>query len=239
MKKTLADLVPEVVAHAAETAPAECCGVAVVVRGRLRYLRCRNRAAEDFEIDPADWAAADDTGEIVGICHSHVFVLPEPSMADLTMCEQTDVPWLIVNHPSGAYKIVTPSGWRAPLIGRQFRHGVLDCYTLVRDYYRETLGIDLPDFQREDDWWLKGGDLYRQNFEAAGFVMIGDGDCRDLRVHDGLMLQVASPVPNHAAVLVEDGQILQHCHGRLSSRDVYGGYWRKHTTHVLRHRSLL
>lgn len=159
-------------------------------------------------------------------------------MADLSMCETTALPWLIVNYPTGAHKLITPEGWKAPLIGREFRHGVLDCYTLVRDYYR-TLAIDLPDFDRDDDWWLKGGDLYRMNFEAVGFVMIGDGTCRDLRVNDGVLLQIASPVPNHAGVLCADGQILQHCQGRLSSRDVYGGYWRHHTTHVLRHRSLL
>ena len=38
--------------------------------------------------------------------------------------------------------------------------------------------------------------------------------------------------------MVDDNIILHHCHGRLSSRDVYGGYWRKVTTHVLRHRDL-
>jgi cell wall-associated NlpC family hydrolase len=48
-------------------------------------------------------------------------------------------------------------------------------------------------------------------------------------------MQVASPVPNHAAVYLGDGLILHHLQGRLSSRDVYGGYWQKVTTHALRH----
>ncbi|MDR1351493.1 MAG: C40 family peptidase [Zoogloeaceae bacterium] len=235
----LASLVPAVLKHASETAPAECCGVALVKRGKLRYVPCRNVAGHnDFEIAPEDWAATEDQGEIIGICHSHVYAPPTPSMADLAMCEQTGLPWLIVNHPTGTYQIVTPSGWHAPLIGRQFHHGVLDCFTLVRDYYRE-LGIELPDVKHEDDWWLHGKDLYRDHLELAGFVVIGDGNCRDMRIHDGLLLQVSSPVPNHAAVLVEGGQILQHCQGRLSSRNVYGGYWRDHTTHVLRHRGLM
>ena len=34
-----------------------------------------------------------------------------------------------------------------------------------------------------------------------------------------------------------DGLILHHLQGRLSSRDVYGGYWQKITTHILRHRT--
>ena len=29
--------------------------------------------------------------------------------------------------------------------------------------------------------------------------------------------------------------ILHHVQGRLSSRDVFGGYWRKHNTHILKY----
>ncbi|KDV41706.1 hypothetical protein BU56_37950 [Escherichia coli O145:H25 str. 07-3858] len=38
------------------------------------------------------------------------------------------------------------------LTGRRFEHGVTDCYTLFRDAYH-LAGIDMPDFEREDDWW--------------------------------------------------------------------------------------
>jgi proteasome lid subunit RPN8/RPN11 len=235
-------ILPALRRHAGERAPAECCGLAVVIKGRLRYVRCRNRAPDGellFEIAPEDWAAAEDKGEIVAVCHSHVFAAPTPSMADLVGCEKSGLPWLIVNHPVGTHTVTMPSGYRAPLVGRPFVHGVLDCYSLARDYYREALGLELPDFARQDEWWLKGEDLYRQNFEACGFVRMGGGDFTALKPHDGLLMQVASPVPNHAAVVTPEGTILQHSYGRLSSRDIYGGYWRAATTHVLRHRSQL
>ena len=232
-------ILADVQAHAAECAPRECCGLAVVVKGRLRYWPCRNTAGEaEFCIAPEDYAAAEDAGEIVGVCHSHVFAQPRPSDADRVMCERTAVPWLIVSHPTGAHHVIEPTGYRLPLVGRQFSHGVVDCYTLIRDYYDQTLGVVLPDFERPDKWWLAGADLYRQGFAAAGFEHMGDASA-PMRLHDVLLMQVGSPVPNHGAVLAGDGVILQHCHGRLSSRDVYGGYWRKVTTHVLRHRSLM
>lgn len=222
--------------HAAREAPRECCGLAVVVKGRLRYWPCRNVGGEaEFAIHPEDQAAAEDAGDVVAVCHSHVHLPPEPSEADRVMCERTRLPWLIVSHPAGAWHVIEPSGYRAPLVGRPFVHGVLDCYALVRDYYREVCGIELPDYAREDDWWLKGCNLYLDNFAEAGFVAV---DPAGLRPHDALLMQVAAPVPNHAGVIDADGFLLHHCHGRLSSRDVYGGYWRKVTTLVLRHRSL-
>ena len=231
----LAPILDAVRAHAEREAPREACGLAVVVKGRLRYWPCRNIAGEaEFAIHPADQAAAEDAGEVVAVCHSHPFTSPEPSEADRVMCERTGLPWLIVNHPTGEHRIIAPSGYKAPLIGRPFVYGVLDCYTLCRDYYREVCGIELPDYAREDDWWLKGQNLYLDHFAEAGFVEVADGP----RAHDGVLMQVASPVPNHAGVIDADGYLLHHCHGRLSSRDVYGGYWRKVTVKVLRHRSL-
>ncbi|WP_043946890.1 NlpC/P60 family protein, partial [Ralstonia solanacearum] len=40
---------------------------------------------------------------------------------------------------------------------------------------------------------------------------------------DVILMQVRAPVPNHAAVYLGGVQMLHHLHGRLSSRDVYGG----------------
>ena len=47
-------------------------------------------------------------------------------------------------------------------------------------------------------------------------------------------MQVLSNVPNHAAIYLGGDVIGHHLYGRLSGRDVYGGYYKKHTTHVLR-----
>ena len=53
------------------------------------------------------------------------------------------------------------------------------------------------------------------------------------------LMQLQSPLPNHAAIYIGDGQILHHLQGRLSSRDLYGldSYYGKSTACVLRHES--
>lgn len=224
-------------AHAAKDYPAECCGLLVRTEADLAYVACANVAAaatERFEIDPRSWAAAEDCGDVVAVCHSHPDASANPSMADRAMCERSGLPWVILGWPSGVFKRVEPEGWSAPLIGREFHHGVLDCYTLIQDYYRQELALTLPDFPRADDWWQKGQNLYRDNFEAAGFVQVNDLP----RESDVLLMQVMADVENHAAVMLANGQILHHLYGRLSARDVYGGYWRRVTRAVLRHTTL-
>ena len=37
------------------------------------------------------------------------------------------------------------------LVGRQWQYGVFDCYSIVKDYY-ELLGINLPDYERPNDF---------------------------------------------------------------------------------------
>jgi cell wall-associated NlpC family hydrolase len=150
-------------------------------------------------------------------------------------CEASGLPWHIVGIPSEDWVRVEPTGFVAPLVGREWSHGVLDCYSLVRDWFRSERGVLLPNFARFDDWWKRGENLYLDNFSQVGFEAIGFADLRNLQLGDCFLMQVASPVPNHAAVYLGDGLILHHLQGRLSSRDVYGGYWQKVTTHVLRY----
>jgi proteasome lid subunit RPN8/RPN11 len=230
-------LLAEIRAHAARDYPRESCGLVIVRKGRRRYAPVRNIAEknEHFVMHPEDQAAAEDAGEVVLVVHSHPNVAARPSQADLVGCERSGVPWLIVNWPTGAVHTFAPTGYQAPLYGREFSHGVLDCYTFVKDYFAQTLSIELPDFNRPDEWWLKGQDLYLQGFEAAGFVRV---DGRPEK-HDGLLMRVGSPVPNHGAIFLGDGCIGHHQSNRLSSRDVYGGWFQKVTTHVLRHRSFI
>jgi len=223
----------DALARALAEMPREACGLLIVRKGREVYRPCRNLATGDdqFTIAPDDYEAAEAEGEIVGVVHSHPFLPATPSQADMVSCEATGLEWHIVSVPNGVWHSFRPTGYVAPLVGREFSHGVLDCYAVIRDWYKQERGIELPDFDRHDGWWHNGHNLYLDNFRQAGFV-----PCDDLHVGAGLLMQIGSPVPNHAAVYLGDDMILHHVQGRLSSRDIFGGYWRKHCTHILEYR---
>ena len=224
--------------HAAAEAPRECCGLLVChdEDGAVRYLASRNTFAgtagqDRFSLHPEDFAAAEDFGQVLAVVHSHPNASANPSMADRAGCEASHLPWVVVGWPSGVMKELAPEGWQAPYVGREFAHGVLDCYTLIQDWYGRELHLVLPDFDRQDDWWMHGQDLYMQNFTAAGFVQVQGQPQK----HDVILMQVKSRVANHGAIYLGDDKLLHHLWGRLSGHDVYGGYWHRHTVALLRH----
>lgn len=227
--------------HAANEYPREACGLIAVIKGRERYLPCRNIAEshnENFVLHPEDYTKAEDLGEVIAVVHSHPDAGNRPSEADRVQCAASGLPWYIVSvNAEGETSDIAryePENYEAPLVGRQFAHGILDCYSLVRDYYAREVGLVLPDFKRADNWWNKGEDLYMQHFAEAGFAPIKGA----VHLHDIIIMQVRSPVPNHAGVYIGDGQMLHHMYGRLSTREIYGGYFQEVTRVIVRHEGL-
>lgn len=223
--------------HALSQMPRESCGLVIIEKGHEVFVPCENIAENDFDfvLSPRDYAAAEIRGEITRVVHSHCFVSALPSDADKVACEASGLPWSIVSVPNGVWFDFNPTGYKAPLIGRQWSHGVLDCYSIIRDYYKERLNIEIPDFHRDVEWWLRGQNIYEENFGKAGFHQI---DISSIKEHDVILMQVMSPVINHGAVYLGNDLMLHHLHKRLSTRDVFGGYWKKHATKILRHKDL-
>lgn len=227
--------------------PHESCGLILrAEEGRFTYLAADNLSSsptDEFHIDERLVLA--NIGRLVAIVHSHPNGPDCPSEADMRQQRAYGVPFGIVSTDGvGCYE---PFFWgdsvpRAPLLGRPFRHGVTDCYGLVRDYYDEKCGIKLRDYPREWGWWENGQSLYEDFLAHEGFFRI---EASDVREHDGFLAQINSKTPNHAGVYVGGNMILHHLSSRkpydpsrISRRDPVGAWSKFICGFWVRHRSL-
>ena len=70
--------------HGVATYPQECCGLVVKAGRREWYVPCRNTAAseEHFVMSAQDYAAAEESGRITAVVHSH----PDATALPSEMC---------------------------------------------------------------------------------------------------------------------------------------------------------
>lgn len=236
-----------IISHANREHPRESCGVIV---GR-EYIPCKNIAADSaqFEIDPWDLVGAAKEGDIKAYVHSHPDGNVLPSMPDRVQMNLHGLPWVITNGIDVA--LHKPDGYQAPLLGREYHHGLMDCYTLIKDYYQRELGITLGDYQRDDAWWESADNdpLYLDNFRAEGFIEVDT-----IQEHDLILCRLGRTAHvNHALVFIGDGKlksertddvigdslVLHHPYNRESLREIYGEQWQRRAAMIIRHKSLI
>lgn len=226
----------EILAHALDTYPEECCGLVAARGTHTRVIRGKNVSSsplKTFDLGVEAWLEVADDEEVVAIYHSHPRGSSEPSEADRVSCEATGLPWYILGVPDRHLNRIEPCGYEAPLEGRPYVYGVHDCYTLVRDWYKREEGIELPYFESKEGWWDTGQNLFLDNFKAVGFEEV-EGDPQ----HGDVFLFLArARVPNHLGVYLHPGQLLHHVGGRLSRIESWAGYWPQHRWSTLRHYS--
>lgn len=236
-----------IIAHALADYPREACGVIV---GK-EYIACKNIALDDaqFEICPIDLVGASSEGNIKAYVHSHPDGDTKPSMPDKVQMNLHGLPWIITNGID--VELHKPDGYQAPLLAREYHHGLMDCYSLVKDYYHRELGITLNDYERDDAWWesAKNKSLYLNNFKKEGFVEVDT-----IQKHDLILCRLGrTEHVNHALVFIGDGTleseptdavisdclVLHHPYNQQSLREMYSEQWQRRAAVIIRHKSLI
>ena len=222
--------------HAREQDPKESCGLLVDIKGKEKYFPCKNLSTysqQCFIIDPDDYIKAEESGNVLAVIHSHPVTRPIASQADKISCENSGLPWHIVNPKTKQWGYYEPSGYKPKLIGRHWVWGITDCLALVRDWYKEKKGIILKDWERpitpekfnEDPMFVKCA-------EATGFRELEPNE--KLQNGDLLFMAIMDNKLNHVAIFL-DGDVLHHLADRISCKEPYNRWFLKCTGMRLRY----
>ena len=229
----------QALAHAKEQDPKESCGLLLNIRGKEKYYPCKNLSTayyENFIIDPLDYAKAEDSlGEIIAVVHSHPTTQPIASEADKISCEESKLPWYIVNPKTEQWGFCKPTGYKPDMIGLTWVWGVSDCWSLVRRYYKEKLNIELRDWERPiTPEEFMANPMFDSCAWRTGFRELRKDE--KLKNNDLLFMSIGEAGLNHVAIFI-DGDVIHHLRDRLSCREPYNPWLLKCTGKRLRYAS--
>ena len=215
-----ARVVPEIVRLGLSAAPREACGY---VFGSHAVVGVRNVASDPthaFLMHPGEQRAALDRPDApTAIWHTHPVAGP-PTASDLDVgaCNAHGLPWLIVTIPQGECLFLMPQPEQIPALrGRPYLHGVYDCYTLCRDYYRLERGITLPEPPDYGPHWYRHGDLLGEQVARMGFTRV---PFREAVPGDLLVLATRGPSRGgtHLAIFLGGNRLLHQDTGASGER---------------------
>tara|TARA_R100001126_G_C4870818_1_gene172925 strand:+ start:458 stop:1159 length:702 start_codon:yes stop_codon:yes gene_type:complete len=207
---------------ASESQPNEICGLLALIKGKETFWPCKNLSNEPdeyFIIDPEDWANCEDQGELVGIVHSHPHGSALPSEADKASCEHLGLPFYIYSLEHNDWYCFEPSGYESGLFGRTWIWGKHDCWSLIVDYYKKHLNIDLGTCYRTKTLKEFAEKPYFDKIlDDAGFVEI---DKDNIKENDVLLMSSIEEKLNHVALYIGNQTIFHHNIKQLSCREIY------------------
>ena len=204
--------------HALEDQSKECCGIVLEKEEELKTFRCTNvseKADKHFSIRPLDYALAADEGRVKAVYHSHNSNNDKFSPNDMLNSKSHNLPFILYCSKKDSFSFFDPNKSKTFLYDRVFKIGESDCYTVIKEYYK-NLGIKLSGENKlGDDWHKKNPELIQQLFNLnknnPDLPIIELPSCSSLKKHDVIVFEfIKGNGPNHVAVFLGDGNIMHH-----------------------------
>lgn len=117
-------------------------------------------------------------------------------------------------------------------LGAPYVEGKNDCYSVLRQYFRDQWGVWLPNIARPNNFWDDPKMDFYGAYRLYGFKPVFD---QPLEIGDVLIMPLNTKMNTHAAAVVEGNQILHHMPGGRSTLDPLFPKWVNRANAVLRH----
>jgi cell wall-associated NlpC family hydrolase len=239
----------EMCEHFLSQYPLESCGI--ISNGTFyRVNNVSSSPGDSFKMDDVELLKLQMDYKIDAIVHTHCYTFERqplhgldartPSTSDYINQKKTGVPWLIyaLDGENVSKPVIFPQSYDTPLLGREFIYYVNDCYSIVRDYYYQNMGITLPeldnigiDFSWEEG--KKGHDCknYYSYLQEWGFYEVS---LDDIQIGDVIVMNILG-TNNHIAVYSDNNTVMQQLVKNVSTT-VSLSKMRSFITHIFRYK---
>ena len=162
-----------------------------------------------------------------------------PSITDMRQQLATALPWIIAaeNRNNGVWEVFD---WGLhtldlPILERPFRHGVEDCYEVIRKWHWQYAGVELLACPRDDLWWddpmverTAQANFYMDLFQACGAERVYPNSPGELRPGDVFLYKLGTKdVYNHGGVFLGNGLVAHHPPSKLSVASPVGPWFKR------------
>lgn len=222
----------EIKDHAISEVPNEVNGLILRIEDNYQVYRCKNLSYTPNEhaiLSPIDYINAENIGQIVGYYHSQKN--SGASLIDNLTSISHNIYSIIYCWENDTFYVIEPN--LKNYLFQDFQIGQNDCFSLVKNYYKEELNIELSDYNRGNNWYIKDPYLISRSFENEGFREI---DMDDMRLHDVILFGDEDDIV-HLAIYQKNKMILHHPRGNKSCIEYLNHHYIKRISKVIRHKN--
>lgn len=233
MDKEILDKIKE---YCLKNTEIEMCGLVILQNNICKVVGVTNshtNPSNNFKLNEIEYALSTDlSDEITAVFHSHING-KGPSFIDKFNCNIHKIKYIIYEIVNDKFYFIHPKDIN--YLNRKFEIGHNDCYSLVRDYYREELGIKLRNYYRDQSWFVGEKNLFDELFEECGFIKVDD-----LKENDCILFKINNKIySNHIGVYLGNNKFLHHPIRNNSEIIELNGLYKNNINYFIRHESFI
>lgn len=230
--------------HSLEYSNEEVCGF---ILSNNQIVKARNTSfnkSKNFSIHPQDYISAENSGNIVAIYHSHPSKNDKFSEFDKLSAQNHNKPYIMYCIKTDTFHEFYPEGYTNKYIGLKFDYKLSNCFTLIKDFYKNELNIEIYENENikelKDKWYEKNSNLFDEMWKLnTSFFDVNNKD--ETKKYDVLCFNYfdMTKSAHHLGIYLEDDTFLHHPHHQYSKIDILDEQYKRKITNIIRHESFI
>lgn len=120
----------------------------------------------------------------------------------------------------------------------EYKLGVFDCYTVIRDVLKEAYGVVIPNYARPEHFYLPELDLFSKIATEDFFIERPTLDVKQFQAGDVLSFKVKSSTVNHVGIYLGNNLFIHQMYDSLPREDNLSIAWMRRLAAVHYHQDV-